>query len=140
MVVDVERAAITPQAAEILSTKPIGYLGTVRPDGHLSVVPVAVIFDGRTVRITTVKTTFKVRNLTRDARMTLCVPSADDPQHYVEIRGVATHEDDADRSFVNGMARDWMGIDEYPYDQPGEERVTITVHPEVVSMPRVHGI
>jgi PPOX class probable F420-dependent enzyme len=132
-------ATITPRAAEILSTRPLGYMATVRPDGRISVVPVAVIFDGETVRLTSVKSRFKVRNLEQDARITLCVPHPENSQYYVEIRGTATIDDDADRSFVNAMAKDWMGMDEYPYDRPGEERVTITVHPEVVSMPKVHG-
>ena len=34
------------RAADILSRKPIGYLSTLRPDGRMSVVPVAVIWDG----------------------------------------------------------------------------------------------
>jgi PPOX class probable F420-dependent enzyme len=114
-------------------------MGTIRPDGRVSIVPVAVIFDGETVRITSVKDRFKVRNLQHDPRITLCVPLAESSQHYVEIRGTATMEDDTDRSFVNSMAKDWMGMDEYPYDRPGDERVTITVHPEVVSVPNVHG-
>lgn len=134
-----DRAAITPRAAEILSTKPIGYMGTMRPDGRMSIVPVAVLFDGETVRITSVKDRFKVRNLQQDPRITLCVPLAENSQQYVEIRGTATLEDDTDRSVVNRMAKEWMGMDEYPYDQPGDERVTITVHPDVVSVPKVQG-
>jgi PPOX class probable F420-dependent enzyme len=99
-----------------------------------------VIFDGEVVRITSVKDRFKVRNLELDARVSLCVPDPDDNLRYVEIRGTATVEDDADRTFVNAMAKEWMGVDEYPYDAPGDERVTITVHPEAVSVPSgVHG-
>ena len=134
-----DRSSITGRAAEILATKPIGYMGTMRPDGRMSIVPVAVLFDGVTVRITSVKARFKIRNLEQDPRITLCVPLAEDSQHYVEIRGTVTLEDDTDRSVVNAMAKEWMGMDEYPYDQPGEERITITVHPDVVSVPRVHG-
>lgn len=134
-----DRSQITPEAAAILSTRPIGYLGTLRPDGRMSIVPVAVLFDGSTVRVSSLKDRFKIRNLVADSRVTLCVPLADDTQRYVEIRGVATVADDADRSVVNGMAREWMGLDEYPYDPPGSERATITIHPEVVTTPRVQG-
>jgi PPOX class probable F420-dependent enzyme len=130
---------IPPRAAEILATRPIGYMATMRPDGRMSVVPVAVIYDGEAVRITSVKARRKIRNLEQDPRITVCVPHPENSQAYVEIRGTAELADDTDRSFVNAMAKDWMGMDEYPYDQPGDERVTITVHPEVVSMPKVHG-
>jgi PPOX class probable F420-dependent enzyme len=129
---------IPSRAADILARKPIGYLSTQRPDGRMSVVPVAVIWDGETVRISTVKSTKKVRNLQLDSRLTLCVPHPNNPQQYVELRGTADIADDADRSFVNAMARDWMGVEEYPYDRPGDERAIITVRVEAVSSPSVH--
>jgi hypothetical protein len=127
------------RAAQILSCKPIGYLSTQRPDGRMSVVPVAVIWDGQTARISTVKSTKKVRNLRLDPRLTLCVPHPNDPQQYVELRGTADITDDTDRSFVNAMAKEWMGVEEYPYDRPGDERVVITLRVEAVSSPAVHG-
>lgn len=131
---------IPARAADILSRKPIGYICTQRPDGRMSVVPVAVIWDGRSVRISSVKSTKKVRNLTLDPRLTMCVPHPNNPQQYVELRGTAEIADDADRSFVNAMARDWMGVEEYPYDRPGDERVVITLRVEAVSSPAVHGV
>ena len=134
-----DAAPIPSRAAEILSRKPIGYMSTQRPDGRMSVVPVAVIWDGQNVRISSVKGTKKVRNLRLDARLTLCVPHPDNPQQYVELRGTAEIADDADRSFVNAMAKEWMGLDEYPYDRPGDERVIITLRVEAVSSPAVHG-
>jgi hypothetical protein len=32
-----------------------------------------------------------------------------------------------------------MGVDEYPYDRAGDQRVIITLHVEAVSSPAVHG-
>src|ERR1700761_6262450 len=102
-----DAAPIPSRAAEILSRRPIGYMSTQRPDGRMSVVPVAVIWDGQTVRVSSVKSTKKVRNLLLDSRLTLCVPHPDNPQQYVELRGTADITEDADRSFVNAMAREW---------------------------------
>lgn len=99
----------------------------------------AIIYDGETIGITSRKDTTKVDNLRRDPRITVCVAHPQDPSHYVTIQGTADVEDDTDRSFVNAMARDWMGMDEYPYDEPGAERVKISVRPEIVSCPKVHG-
>lgn len=130
---------IPARAADILSRKPIGYLSTLRPDGRMSVVPVAVIWDGQTVRISSLTHTKKIRNLTLDPRLTLCVPHPDNSQQYVELRGTAQIADDTDRSFVDAMARDWMGLESYPYDRPGDERVIVTLRVEAVSSPTVHG-
>src|SRR5258708_108632 len=113
---------IPSRAADILSRKPIGYLSTQRPDGRPSVVPVGVMWDGETVRISTVKSTKKVRNLLLDPRLTLCVPHPNDPQQYVELRGTADISADTDRSVVNAMAKEWMAVAEYPYDRPGDDR------------------
>ncbi len=35
--------------------------------------------------------------------------------------------------YHNQIARKYMDTDEYPFDRPGDERVTVTVHPEQVS-------
>ena len=118
---------------DILVDRPTGHLATLRPDGRLSVNPVAVMWDGEHVRVSTLKSRKKYRNLKKDPRVAISIPHRNDPSRYVEIRGSAELSDDADRSFVNSMARHYMGVDEYPYDRPGDERVTITIHAEQVS-------
>jgi PPOX class probable F420-dependent enzyme len=118
---------------DILLSRPTGHLATIRPDGQLSVNPVAVMWDGALVRVSTLKSRQKYRNLSNDPRVAISIPHRDNPQHYVEIRGTAELTDDADRSFVNSLARAYMGVDEYPFDRPGDERVVITIHPGHVS-------
>lgn len=118
---------------EILRSRPIGHLATIRPDGQLSVNPVAVMWDGTLVRVSTLKSRRKYRNLSKDPRVAISIPHRDNPQYYIEIRGTAELSEDADRSFVNSLARAYMGVDEYPFDRPGDERVVITIHPEHVS-------
>jgi PPOX class probable F420-dependent enzyme len=119
---------------DILQDKPTGYLATIRPDGRLSVNPVALLFDGAHVRVSTVASRRKVRNLRLDDRCAIAVAHRNNPNRYVEIRGRAAIEPDADRSFVNAMARHYMGVDEYPFDRPRDERVVITIHAEQVSV------
>ena len=79
----------------------------------------------------------KVRNLDADDRVTLCVVQPGNLNRYVEIRGRAVVEPDTDRAFINEIARVYMGVDEYPFDAPGDERVVVTVIPEQVSAPLV---
>jgi len=109
------------------------HIATVRDDGLLSVNPVSVLFDGSHVRVSTVKTRRKYHNLVRDPRVALSIPDPDDPSRYIEIRGHAVLEDDVDRKFVNEIARTYMDTDEYPFDQPGDERAIITIVAEQVS-------
>lgn len=120
---------------DILLSRPIAHLATIRPDGQLSVNPVAVMWDGVHVRVSTLRSRQKYRNLQRDPRVAISIPHRDDSNRYVEIRGTADLADDADRSFVNSMARAYMGVDEYPFDRPGDERVIITIYAEHVSAP-----
>ena len=119
---------------DILVDRPTGHLATIRPDGRLSVNPVAVMWDGEYVRVSTLKSRKKYRNLEIDPRVAISIPHRNNPNRYVEIRGVAELTEDRDRSFVNSLARHYMGVDEYPFDQPGDERVTITIHAEQVSV------
>lgn len=124
---------------DILDSKCFAHAATVRPDGLLSVHPVAVVYDGEHVRFSTLKSRGKYRNLLGDARLSLSIPHPDNPWHYIELRGCATLEDDGDRHFIDTIARKYMGEDRYPYDGPGDERVTVTLHVEQVWAPAVHG-
>ncbi|UXA06194.1 PPOX class F420-dependent oxidoreductase [Mycobacterium sp. SMC-2] len=130
---------IPEPAQELLTGLRIGYISTMRPDGRMSVVPVGVVREGDVLKISTLSDRQKVRNLERDQRITVCVPDPDNPRRYVEIRGVAELADDANRAYIDSFARQYMGVDKYPYDPPGATRTTITVRAERVSMPKVHG-
>jgi PPOX class probable F420-dependent enzyme len=122
---------------DILVDRPTGHLATLRPDGRLSVNPVALMWDGEHVRVSTLKSRKKYRNLRHDPRVAISIPHRNNPNRYVEIRGIAELTDDGDRSFVNSVARHYMDVDEYPFDGPGDERVTITIHAEQVSAPDI---
>ena len=70
-------------------------------------------------------------NLQRDAHINVLVFEAGNPYHFVEIRGLAEVADGADEH-INSLAKKYIGQDEYPYRQPGEERVKFLVRPERV--------
>ena len=130
-------APISDHVRVLLEGTPIAFMTTVRPDGRLSTNPVSVLFDGDRLRVSTVRSRKKVRNLEADDRVTLCVVQPGNLNRYVEIRGRATVEPDVDRAFINEIARAYMGVDEYPFDAADDERVVVTVVPEQVSSPLV---
>ena len=130
-------APIPEYARALLEGTPIAFMTTMRPDGRMSTNPVSLLFDGTHVRVSTVTTRRKHRNLLADSRVTICVVQPGNLNRYVEIRGRAVIEPDPDRAFINAMARQYMNADEYPFDRPGDERVVITVIAERVSSPRI---
>ena len=127
-----------PEVAHaLLRDRPIGHLATVRRDGRLSVNPVALLFDGQRIRVSTTKTRVKYHNLLADPRVALSVPKRDNPNIYIEVRGTAQVEDDVDRRFIDQIAVAYMGQDTYDLDPPGTERVVVTIDAEQVSMPEI---
>lgn len=70
-------------------------------------------------------------NLQRDAHVNVLVFEAGNPYHFVEICGMAEVADGADEH-INALALKYIGQDEYPYRQPGEERVKFVVRPDRV--------
>jgi PPOX class probable F420-dependent enzyme len=128
---------IPERAHDLLTDRPIGHVATVRRDGRLSVNPVALIFDGQQVRISTTKDRVKYRNLLADPRIAISVPHRNNPNLYIEIRGTARLEDDVDRKFVDQIAQRYMDKDHYDIDPPGAERVVVTIEAEQVSMPKI---
>jgi|SRR5271165_1263841 len=122
---------------ELLRAKNFCTVSTLRADGSVHSVPVWVdVQDGLPV-LNTAEGRAWPTNLERDPRVTLTVPSAENPYEYLEIRGRVgerTHEG-AD-AHIDALAKKYMGVDEYPLRQPGEQRVIIRVEPEVA---KVHG-
>lgn len=121
----------------LLRGRPIAFATTMRPDGRMSTTPVAVLFDGEVVRFSTTSDRRKVRNLRADDRLTLCIVQPDNLNRYVELRGRAVLDADPDRTFIDAIARAYMDVDRYPFDEPGQERVTVTLLVETISAPDI---
>ena len=130
---------IPAHCLDIFDTNCMGYVATMRPDGRMSVNPVSVMWDGVHLRFSTLKSRKKYRNLIEDDRVTICVQHPDNPVRYVEVRGRARLADDTDCTFIDSIAQKYMGVDKYPYDRPGDERITVTVEIEHVSAPKIPG-
>jgi hypothetical protein len=108
----------------------MGYVASARPDGHLSVVPVAVTLRDGLLRISSPAQTFKIRNLRNDPHIAVCVPDPEDGRRYLMIRGTAELSEDTDLEFLDWMARTHMGLPEYPRETPAVPRMVITIRPE----------
>ena len=109
---------------DLFQKRAFASLGTLMPDGRPQVTPVWVDFDGEHVIFNSAKGRQKDRNVRRDPRVSLAIIDPENPYRYLEIRGrvVEITEDGADDS-INKLAKKYLGVDKYPYAQPGEVRV-----------------
>ena len=116
---------------DLFQMKAFASLATLMPDGRPQVTPVWVDFDGEYVIFNSAKGRQKDRNVRRDARVALAVIDPDNPYRYMEIRGTVVEIiEQKDDSHINKMAKKYMGLDKYPYSQPGDIRVVYKVRPE----------
>jgi PPOX class probable F420-dependent enzyme len=105
----------------------MGYVATARSDGHLAVVPVAVVIRDGLVRISAPAASRKIGNLKGNPHIAVCVPDPGDGRRYLMIRGTAEVAEDEGREFLDWMARTHMGLAEFPREEPEIARVVITI-------------
>jgi len=110
------------------------HLATLMPDGGPQVTPVWFDWDGETVRVNSARGRQKDRNMRRAARVALSIQDPDNPYRYLALRGLVTEvtEEGAD-AHIDSLAKKYLGVDSYPYRQPGEVRVIYKIRPERVS-------
>jgi PPOX class probable F420-dependent enzyme len=72
-------------------------------------------------------------NLDNDPHATLVVMNPDNPQNFLEVRGTVTGSTEHGTDDINRLSNKYIGQD-YPYMQPGEQRVTFVFEPSRVRL------
>ena len=123
-----------PEAYRDLFSKPaFANLVTLMPDGSPQVTPVWCDLQDGFVVINTAKGRLKDRNMRREPRVALAVSDPANPYRYLQIRGrVAEITETGADKHIDLMAKKYLGVDDYPYRQPGEVRVMYKIQPEHV--------
>jgi hypothetical protein len=123
------------QYLDLFQKKAFAHLATLMTDGWPQLTPVWCDFDGTHVRINSAKGRVKDRNMRRDPRVTLEVQDPDNPYRYLQVRGrvVEITEEGAD-AHIDSLAKKYLGVDKYPYRQPGETRVIYKIEPQRASV------
>lgn len=124
-------SAIPDKYSDLFDKKVFASLATVMPGGSPQVTPVWIDYDGENVVFNTATGRQKDKNLQADGRVSLALIDPDNPYRYLEVRGVVVERttDGAD-DHINKMAKKYMGVDVYPFRQPGEVRVIYKIKPE----------
>jgi PPOX class probable F420-dependent enzyme len=116
---------------DLLESNALAHIATIGPDGEPQNNPVWFDWDGEQVKFSQTKTRQKYKNVGREPRLALSIVDPENPYRYLEIRGeVVRVEEDPNNDFINAMAKKYLGVDEYPYHQPGDERIVLYIEPE----------
>ncbi len=115
---------------DIPASTALAHVATLGPGGEPQSTPVWFIWDGQHLKFSLTTTRQKYRNLQRDPRIAVSLVDPQNPYRSLEIRGVARLEEDPDLSFTDALAQKYMGVDKFPYHQPGDKRITVVVEPQ----------
>jgi PPOX class probable F420-dependent enzyme len=130
--------ALIPQShVGILENALLATVSTIScRDGLISTNPVGFDWDGNYVRVSTLKSRLKYRNLLSNPQITFCAVDPAMGTRYIEIRGYAEISDDPEKELAQKIAGDaWTP----QMDGPGAERVIIKIVPTRVSAPTLYG-
>ncbi len=107
-------------------------ISTLNSDGSIHSAVAWISLEGDELAVNSAAGRRWPTNLDRDPRVTAIVYPGENPYEYVEVRGTAKgSRDDAD-DHINRLAKKYINQDEYPFRQPGEERIKYVITPENV--------
>lgn len=125
---------IPTEYADLLDKKTFWHIATQSPTGEIQSSPVWGGWDGEHFLFSLTKGRQKFRNLEANPGIAISGTDPDNSYRYLELRGEVVRVDaDPDNEFINSMAKKYMGADEYPYHQPGDERVVMVIKPAKTS-------
>jgi PPOX class probable F420-dependent enzyme len=128
--VSTRTATLTEQQRAFLEEPFYGAVTTLRPDGSPHTTVVWVDVDDEGVMVNTAAGRAKVRYLERDPRLSLIVIDSNDPYRWLAVSGRAELTTDGAEEQIHRLAKKYLGKDQYPWLRPGEQRITVRIHPE----------
>ena len=126
-------AKLGEKQAELFRGKNWATVVTLREDGSPHATPVWIDTDGENVIFNTAVGRAKERHLRRDPRISVTVLPAENQQAgYVSVTGTAELTEEGANDHIDQLAKKYLGQDKYPYLQPGEQRLIVTVKPDKI--------
>ncbi len=121
-------ALTDPQVQALLSAPNHGVLSTQNGDGSILSTVVWVGYEDGTLFVNSAIGRRWPANLERDPHATLVVMDPQNPYTFVEVRGTVTASTEHGTDDINTLSHKYIGRD-YPWLQPGEQRVTFAFEP-----------
>ncbi len=121
-----------PDVRALLDAPTYAVISTLNPDGSILSNVIWLDSDNGAVTVNSAVGRKWPSNLERDPRATILLMAPDNPYHFVEIRGTATGTTEGADAHIDALAKKYLGVDEYPYRTPAEQRITYRITPENV--------
>jgi PPOX class probable F420-dependent enzyme len=121
-----------PALRELLEQPNYAVVSTLNKDGSIHDTMVWISAEGDTIAVNSAVGRLWPTNLERDPRITVLVYESGNPYNFLEIRGTATGTLEGADEHINALAKKYIGQDEYPYRQPGEQRIKFVIQPQHV--------
>jgi PPOX class probable F420-dependent enzyme len=127
-------ASLTPEQRKLFEEKNFAFIATLNKDGSPQVTPTWVDTDGKNILINTANTRQKFPNVKRDPRVSVSLIDQTDPYKAIFVKGkvVSIQQGDVAENHIDKMAKKYLGQDKYPYRQPDEKRILLTIEPSKV--------
>lgn len=120
------------QVQELLEHPNHAVVSTFNKDGSILSTVAWVNTEGDALAVNSALGRLWPANLQRDPRVTLLIAEDGNPYNYVEVRGTATAAREGADEHINALTKKYINQDEYPFRQPGEERIKFVIAPEHV--------
>lgn len=121
-----------PAVARLLSEKNHAVVSTLNADGSIHSTVVWVDVQDGKVAVNSALGRKWPTNLQNNPIINVTVYDENNPYEYVEVRGTATSVTEGAKEHIDRLAKKYLDADEYPFLQPGEQRVTFLVEPTLV--------
>jgi PPOX class probable F420-dependent enzyme len=120
-----------PEVHKLLTDPNFAVVSTFNADGTIHATVAWIDLQDGVPAVNSAKGRVWPNNLERDPRVSIVVTESGNGYNFVEIRGTAEEVDGADEH-IDGLAKKYIGQDEYPFRQPGEVRVKFVIQPDHV--------
>ena len=118
------------EVQKLLSEPNHAVVSTLNPDGTILNTVAWISAEDGSVAVNSARGRRWPANLERDPRVTVLVYEQGNPYNYVEIRGRASATTQGADEHINALSKKYIGQDEYPFRQPGEQRIKFVIEPE----------
>src|SRR3974377_1329747 len=115
-------ATVPETHKDLFNKKAFGSFTTLLPDGSPQTTPVWVDFQDGKVLVNTATGRQKDNNVRPAHRFAIQLIDPENPYLYLEVRGrVDEITENGAAEHIHKMAKKYLGVDKYPYAQPGKK-------------------
>lgn len=126
-------ALTDPEVQALLSAPNYAVLSTQNGDGSILSTVIWIAYEDGELFVNSALGRRWPTNLLRDPHATVLVMDQQNPYYFVEVRGTVSSSTERGLDDINRLSHKYLGRD-YPYLQPGEQRVSFVFEPTRVRL------